>query len=292
MTIFSPKNSNPQDFYDVGTITENIKWLAKYNDRYQAAIHGLWEEFQEPDSRNGIKILLERLIHHDQDDRHSAVDYLINVIEEQKFTPENTLFLPTSDGKEIDGSTAGLYPFKSELSRIDSNWTEKNLLPSFESFFSQPKPCHIKNIVIFDDFIGSGKTIVKKVKQFVQSMNNQKISNIKIYVFSYVGMKFGIDYAKKELDIQIYCPLKLEKGISDHDDSNQENLKSIVLNMEKNLHKKWKRLNLQSFSLGYEKSETLYSLYRSNCSNNVFPIFWWPKSSNGKHRTTLFNRMR
>lgn len=292
MTIFSPKNSNPQDFYDVGTITENIKWLEEYNNRYQAAIHGLWEEYQEPDSRNGIKILLERLIHHNQDDRYSAVDYLINVIIEKKFTPENTRILATSDGSESDGSAAGLYQFKSELSRINTDWTEKNLIPTFESFFSHPIPCHIKNIIIFDDFIGSGKTIINKVNEFITKTDDKDILKIKICVFSYVGMKFGIEYAKKELDIQIYCPLELIKGISDHDNSNQENLESIVLKMEKNLYKKWKKLKLQDFSLGYKKSETLYSLYRSNCSNNVFPIFWWPKDSNGKHRTTLFHRMK
>ncbi|WP_458773197.1 phosphoribosyltransferase-like protein [Aeromonas caviae] len=45
------------------------------------------------------------------------------------------------------------------------------------------------------------------------------------------------------------------------------------------------------YSLGYDRSETLYCAINDNCPNNVFPIFWWPKLANGEQYETLFHRV-
>lgn len=290
MTICTPIASTEPDFYEVGALTTKFSWL---NDQYyEKGLHGLWKEYQAPEDRQVLMILLERFIHHEHRDRLHAIDYLAEIIQKKKFTYLDTLFVATSNGKELDGSTAGLYSLKSALAEIGEDWKEDSLVPSLEMSFDKCGSCHRKNVVIFDDFIGSGKTIVNKVNKFRQEMRLRNISHLKIYIFSYVGMKFGIEHAEQELDIEIYCPLQLLKGITDYEDSNQDDLKDTILTMENKLGKKWKRLKLQDFSLGYKKSETLYQLYRSNCSNNVFPIFWWPKDISGMHRVTLFKRLR
>ncbi|ABZ75090.1 hypothetical protein Shal_0515 [Shewanella halifaxensis HAW-EB4] len=289
MTIYTPRNSIESDFYEVGDLQAQISWL---NDpRYEKGLHGLLEEYKSPEERQALMILFERFIHHEQRDRLDAVDYLVEVIQTKGFTHEDTLLVATSDGKESDGSTAGLYNFKEALSQIDQHWKEKNLVPSLAESFDKFKNHNIKNVVIFDDFIGSGKTIVKKVNEFRQEMRNRDILHVKIYVFSYVGMKFGVKHATQKLSIEIFCPLQLQKGISDYKNSNPEILKSTVLGMENKLGKNWKKLQLQDFKLGYKESESLYQLFRSNCSNNVFPIFWWPKNVSKKHRVTIFNRL-
>ena len=74
----------------------------------------------------------------------------------------------------------------------------------------------MKNIVVFDDFIGSGKTIVNKVNTLKAEMNNRGQKQRKYFVFSFVGMKFGVEYARDELGIDIYCHTELTKGIVDH----------------------------------------------------------------------------
>lgn len=289
MTLYTPKNSSESDFYEVGDLVNQIPWL---NDRrYEKGLHGLLEEYQSHEEREALITLLERFIHHEHRDRLDAVDYLADIINKKKFTHQDTLFIATSDGKESDGSTAGLYNFKSALAELGQYWKEDNLVPSLNMSFERCTSCHIKNVVIFDDFIGSGKTIVKKVNEFREEMKARNVLHIKIYIFSYVGMKFGVEYAAQELDLDIYCHLLLQKGISDYTASNPEGLMSTVQDMESKLGNKWKKLKLRDFSLGYKQSEALYQLYRSNCSNNVFPIFWWGKDALKKHRVTLFNRL-
>jgi hypothetical protein len=290
MTIITPKAGTESDFYEVESLKTEFPWLN--NRQYEKGLLGLLDEYKTTQDRQALKILFERFTHHVQDDRFSAVDYLVEVIQAKKFTRTDTLFVATSDGKESDGSATGLYDFKPELAKLAQGWTEDNLVPSLELSFDKSESCHIKNIVIFDDFIGSGKTIVKKVNEFTNEMKLRGILHLKIHIFSYVAMKFGIEHAEKELGIEIHCPIKLLKGISEYTNENQQMLTETILAMENNLGKKWNRLKVKDFSLGYKKSEALYQLFRSNCSNNVFPIFWWPKSASGEYRVTLFNRLR
>jgi hypothetical protein len=290
MTIITPKVATESDFYEINALKTEFPWLN--NRRYEMGLLGLLDEYRTTEDRQALKVLFGRFTHHVYDDRLHAVDYLVEVIQAKKFEPINTLFVATSDGNESDGSTSGLYAFKPELAQLGQGWKEENLIPSLELSFDKSESCHVKNVVIFDDFIGSGKTIVKKVNSFTQEMKLRNILNIKVYVFAYVGMKFGIEHAEGELGIEIHCPIKLLKGISEYKSDNQQELTDTILAMESKLAKKWNKLKMQEFSLGYKKSEALYQLFRSNCSNNVFPIFWWPKKSSGEHRVTLFNRLR
>ena len=290
MTIITPKVSTESDFYEIGHLKTQFQWLNKR--KYEKGLLGLLGEYKTIQDRQALKLLLERFTHHEPDDRFSAVDYLINVIQAKGFKPIDTLFVATSDVDESDGSTVGLNAFKPELEELNQGWEEKNIVPSLELSFKKSENCHIKNVIIFDDFIGSGDTIVKKVNKFIQEMKSRNILKIKVYIFSYVGMKFGIEDAERLLGIEIHCPIKLLKGISEYTNDNQKQLTETILAMESKLAKNWNRLQVQKFSLGYKQSETLYQLYRSNCSNNVFPIFWWPRNVSGEHRVTLFNRLR
>jgi hypothetical protein len=47
---------------------------------------------------------------------------------------------------------------------------------------------------------------------------------------------------------------------------------------------------LQNFGWGH--SEALYGMEHGNVPNNVFPIFWWPETRDGKRRQTLLRRWR
>ncbi|MGR6837830.1 phosphoribosyltransferase-like protein [Aliivibrio wodanis] len=286
--MYTPKLDNEEDFYNLECLSQDIPWLV--DAHYEKRIYSLWNEFRLEGERKVIKTLLTRLIHHEQRDRFVSLDYLSNVISELGITADSTIFVATSDGNEVDGSTKGLYDFKAELASYEENWKENNFLPSIEQSYDVIHRGRVKNVVIFDDFIGTGKTIVEKVNQLKSEIKRRKISGVNYYIFAYVGLEFGVEYVEKELSMNINCHVKLKKGISDFPDSDE--IKKIVIEMESKLKNKWNKMELYSFSLGYDGSEALYQLYRSHCSNNVLPIFWWKYNSSGDFRQPLFNRLR
>ena len=241
MTIYTPQVNSQEDFYAVGDLKNEITWLSK--PRYEKALLGLWAEYPKTQDRNAIVRLLRRLTHHTADERFEAVDFLVDVIKIKEFKSQDTLIVSTSDGSDSDGSTAGLYLFKDPLATFDDNWSENNLKPTFEESYEFIENGDFKNIIIFDDFIGSGKTIINKVTEFEEEMRSRNISDINISIFSFVGMKFGIEHIKEKCIHDIYCPVQLLKGISDYDDDNDE-LKKTVLEMEENLQKKHNNLKL------------------------------------------------
>ena len=288
MSIRTPKLSSRTDFYEVSDFIDEIKWLKNHD--YNKAILELWSEYTSVEERSAIMTLLYRLTHHTIENRHEAVDYLVKIITEENLQPTDTLIIATSDGTDSDGSIANLHLFKAPLAKYD--WSERNLKPTFCASYDELKKGAVKNVIIFDDFIGSGKTIKDKIVEFEEEMAYQNINNINILIFSFVGMEFGIEYAEKYCDKKIYCHTKLKKGISEYHDEHKTDFINTVEGMERKLKSDWKGLKLRDFRLGYKGSETIYQYYLSNCSNNVFPIFWWPKAKYGVNRITLFNRLR
>ncbi|HHQ4479038.1 TPA: phosphoribosyltransferase [Aeromonas veronii] len=271
-------------------MTERFDWLKqKY---YTPGLHGLASEYSGEDEKAALELLFERFTHNDYNERDDAIEKLAELIIERDFLPEDTMIIGTAKGTEADGAMAGLYLLKPLLSEINLNWSEKNISPVLKHATEMCLNDNIKNIVVFDDFIGSGKTLVDNIQKLKSDLNSKRNANYNILVAAFAGMEFGIDYITNTLNVEVTCPIRLIKGISDYNTENREEIKRIVLKMEEILGQNWNNLKLKTFSFGYKKSEALYALIRSNCSNNVFPIFWWPKNLDGTHRVTLLKRLR
>lgn len=289
MTINTPK-VNSEDFYRTKKLCGEVKWL---QDReYQKGLLDLWGLCKSEEYKLLVENLLKRLTHLDSYSMNELAYKLIDQIDQWEFNSEDTMILATSNGEEIDGSIYGLQILKNKL---DSNkgWSERNLVPNFNASLNYLKGKDNKNIIIFDDFVGSGKTIVKKYKEFDDLVKSYNIKVRSIRIMSYVSMQSGLLYVNKEVGEKFFSPLVLKKGITDYEVSPKKEVDiSNMISLEKNLQKKLLGLHLKDFELGFGRSETLYQIYGNNCSNNVFPIFWWPKLHGGKVRNTLFKRLR
>ncbi|EKB21720.1 hypothetical protein [Aeromonas veronii] len=286
--IRTEKNSNPEDFYKVGDVIERIPWL---NDPlYAKGVHSLWEEFSDEAQRLVLQVLLERFTHHYHQDIYRSVDDLIDFVYKEGGNHKNSVIIGTATGMDSDGAMHGLYYFKNPLAKKNIGWGERNIVPVFSFACEKCKSEKVKNIFVFDDFIGSGNTLVKRINELKEFLE-LRASPFNIFVISFAGMEFGIQNLISSTGVEVYCPLILKKGISEYDSSDRDSMKETVLGMEKKLGSKWKKLKIDAFSLGYKQSETLYAVYRGNCSNNVFPIFWWPRNNSGGKRVTLFDRL-
>jgi hypothetical protein len=143
-------------------------------------------------------------------------------------------------------------------------------------------------ILFIDEFVGSGSTIAGRVKQ----LKNDIKGDFELKFCFIAGMDYGIKNIE-ELGYEVYCPLRLPKGISERFVHPELETKTeLMTSLEGKLAQSINSYNLPDYSFGYNKAEALYSLEGSNGNtpNSVFPIFWWPRTKDGKQRNTLLTR--
>ena len=196
----------------------------------------------------------------------------------------NTIISATCDNANPDGSQALIQTIKN---RFQNEWKEPNFFNSFLIAAYEIK--ENSNIVLIDDFIGTGSTIKKRVEYFNSIIGKRELTNITVYVVSLAAMKFSIDLLNA-LNINYFSVHWLLKGIS------EELNKPLRINaikemefLESKLQNRIKNRKLPNF--GYERSESLFAWSSNNIPNNVFPIFWWSKLKGGINRNTIFHRL-
>jgi hypothetical protein len=90
--------------------------------------------------------------------------------------------------------------------------------------------------------------------------------------------EFGLERLKACAD-SVYAVHTLKKGISEaYPAETVPGKVALMEQIEGGLSKTSSRGKLSKHSLGYKKSEALYSRYEGNTPNNVFPVFWWEKN--------------
>lgn len=293
MPLHQPKLDNPEDFYVIKKYREEIDWLK--TPCYEPGLMNLLNEFKDEVQRELLSELLKEMKHQTIAEKIQDISFLVGRLESLKLTASDTLIVATAKKSESDGSNAWLYFFKFYLAQ-HREWNESSLQPTIESSIETltKNPKKYKNIIIFDDFIGTGKTMIKKVREFENKLKEKSLKLPNIHIFSLAGMKFGVSNAEKELDLNITCPTQIKKGISDKYTcpSEVKNKKALMVSMESMLKSKYSHSAFTGkCSLGYEGSEALFQVQFTNCPNNVFPIFWMQPRTKGMFRNTLFYRL-
>lgn len=152
------------------------------------------------------------------------------------------------------------------------------------------KPDTNYNIILADEFVGSGKTLKIRLSRL------QRFQNINVvHVFFFAGMEYAIKSLKRDFpNVFFHVNRVLEKGITEFFKTKKEidsNIK-LMIDLESNLGDSINGALASTYSLGYNKAEALYNneLIEGNTVNNVFPIFWWPEDKANKVRNSLFIR--
>lgn len=188
--------------------------------------------------------------------------------------------------KQADSSQVVLQWMKFILAQ--SAWASVETVNSFGG--SLKVAARGKNQIIYvDEFVGSGQTIISRIDYLQKNIRVK--SDVKFCFIA--GMAEGIRKIEN-LGFEVFCPLILQKGISDISVPNERYEKiDLMRELEEKLSTEISGRKLSKYSFGYGKAEALYSLEgRSmNTPNSVFPIFWWKRLIDDSVRNTLLTRV-
>lgn len=277
---------DPDDFTALYDLNRECVWL---ESEHRPLIE-LWNMCDSKDQKLLISDLIRRT---ELVDSQKLIDYgkqIAKTIEiDWSLSPKTTRIVAVSDDAEADGSQAFLNSIKNKFD-ARNDWSEKYFFNNIG--LARDDITNGRTYILLDDFIGTGETIERRVKWFIDQIKKKGNNSVSIKVVAIAAMvqsKVILD----KLDIDYYCPVWLKRGISDS--YNGRHLNDNIKNMgrlEDKLSKRHSGLFLSQFKFGFDRSEALFCIHGYNVPNNVFPIFWWPKTGGGKWRKTIFSRLR
>lgn len=285
-----PKSTSTIDkdsFWKIYELMKDNDWLEDENE----AFIELWNLCDYEQQQELITNLVKRFAFlNSRDLKKYCKDISDQICDIWKISNKSTKIVALSKGKQPDGSQFIIQAIKNDFSSR-AKWTEDNFRNSLATIGQAPY--QIRNnqtIILIDDFVGTGKTVERKVLWLKGQIDEKRKSGIKIYFVSIACMEVALKKINK-LDILFYSPLILKKGITDFF-KNEDVKRNIehMLNIESKLLSFYQGQPVPS--LGHGKSESLFAIEGINVPNNVFPIFWWPMLKGQRERNTIFKRIR
>lgn len=202
-------------------------------------------------------------------------------------SPSTTWIVAVANSGEVDGSAAGLQKLKNKVLPYES-WHSRFIsnIPAAAAMIEKGD-----KVILFDDFIGSGKKMLRKIGWLTNILKDRGIEDFSMFCACFSGMELGIQHVARESSAPIFSPIVLKRGISDRYVGDE--LKAALADMkeiEDQLSPTYKGKKLTDYTMGFEKSESLYCAINDNCPNNVFPILWWAINKNNSPFKTLLRR--
>lgn len=263
-------------FYSINLQLKH-SWINKYSNQLDETISVL---LTDKEKKSLFKELISKFVYVDKEASQRYVQKIAVVIHNKwQCNPNDSVIIAIRkmDNHHPDGSGIFIY----QLQGVLKQWRSSRFLNGFDIQNKHVK--NSKNIILCDDFIGTGGTIRKRI----EALEKVILPTQKIYCVSIAGMKEARTNVLDRKDISYYAPIWLDKGFAT-DTSNKDC--STMLQIEENLSKKYKEYILETMSLGYKQSGGLYYNEDFRIPNNVFPIFWWGKLSNGQPFKSIFLR--
>lgn len=277
------KRYKRDDFHAIIRLSLKQRWLLKKEEELKA----LLEELRDEEKKDFIISLLENFDYLDSDIvYHLIKDIAEYIIDGSSFEEERTQLLSMTYDDEADSGQKILDQLKMPLFR--EGWSDFKTVNVFGKSVKNYKKGR-NQIVIVDEFIGSGQTVINRVDYLTKNLPG----DFEYVVCVMAGMKHSIDKLLQD-GYKIFCPLQLHRGISDYYDGDERERRiSLMRRIEdENLAEKIKNKFLNDYILGYGQAESLYSLEgaNGNTPNSVFPIFWWKLNRENSPRKTLLTR--
>lgn len=285
MTNISAPVFSREAVLDVCQIMKQCPWTEDLMNE----LLNLWELCTRDDERTLLKELINEIFILDTPKARDACNGISTYLNSLKIDPKHAFIVAVADVGKNDGSSAGLKLLELKVTPTEE-WESRYIshIPNLAE-----KVVDGDTIIIFDDFIGSGNKIIKKINWLADELikNDHHIDKFDLEVVSFSAMKFGLDNIKTNLGITPFTHNSFSKAISEKNSIKDSISKiNIMRKIESRLEQNYKNRDLSKYTLGYNKSEALYYWDGYSCPNNVFPIFWWPKLKGRIAHKTLLTR--
>jgi len=273
---------NRKDFIKLTKLCRKYDWLQDRSD----ALAELWNYADKKNNKLLIEFLIKNFLFVNGRNYANSCRLIANHIENKwNLSPSNTIIASICINSSPDGSQRLIQSLKNKFSTY---WSE-------EGIFINCLPEAVKriksnsNIVLLDDFLGTGRTLNSRLDYLKYRINKEQILNVNIYFIALAAMNFSKSFLDN-LDVKYYSSFWLYKGISELlDEPKRAQALYDMGELEKKLAPKERRKTLPN--LGYGQSESLFAIDDDNIPTNVFPVFWWPRLADGHYRKTLFHRL-
>ncbi len=266
-------------------LTTRQPWLS---DKFEALDHLLYEECSNNETRSLLIDLIKRFEFLDNERYQILMRQMaMEIVTEPELHEQSTLIAAMSVGSGADSGQAIIYSLKALLPEL--KWGRHTLInDALQACKTFNKHAPLKDIILVDEFVGTGQTVIGRIKAIKAQFLNLKRDDFTVRVKVIASTETGIANIEAE-GISITSQVIVKKGITDYYDGHaaQEGIK-LMLNLEGVLSKEYEGREMPT--MGYGKAEALYYRKDTNLPNSVFPIFWWAEYSNKKLRNTLLIR--
>lgn len=258
------------DFRYALSVNKEHKWLNKYSCQFDETILNVVQTREE---RGLFSTLLRNFKYITKQKSDNNVRLIANHINNVwKCDKEQTLIMAVHkmSNPHADGSDKLLYDLQKEM----TDWSTRKFIKHFDD--QNKKALSYPNVILCDDFIGTGSTMQKRV----QALLNNNVQGQRIYVVALGALSEAFN--NLSTIAEVYVPEIVENFDIDRDSRSR----NLMIGMEGKLGDKYKGENLTKVSFGYRRSRALYCNEDYRIPNNVFPIFWWGIL---KDKTPLFS---
>lgn len=268
---------------------EEILWkkFGGGNERLYGALQYLLDDANRTSGKLGtdfVTSLLERYTFISRDAYDSGIECIADFISTE-FDLARTLICASTADHAKDSAQMVLYDLTTALGFIGHlNVSTANRYDRAQVFAGK-----VDDILLVDEFLGTGRSFIGRVKEITSHFKNKAIPVPNIHAFVLAGMDFGLHRVTPYVKT-IHCYEALRPGLRGFlSGLPLKEAYRILDNIEAVLAP-----NIGSQALpkhGDGECEALYARAKGNCPNSVLPMFWWSQSVNGQGRTPPFPRV-
>ena len=257
------RSYSEKEFERIFDILERLSWVRDRESQLDELLYSLLKDEQE---RDLIEELLGKVIYlDDNESRTKTKEIAKHITDVWKCSEEDSIIVGANMKENSDGSAVLSYELRNVL-----EWKESRFKITCKNIQNDP---NVKNIVIVDDFIGSGKRMHDIIKYI-----RTRVSDVRIFFASICLMESVVKRCYPDvLECTYFAPIILTPGMNYTNDKRM----MLMTKIEAYLAPRWKKYSLELYHLGYEESGALYWNRHYRVPNNVYPVFWWGERKDG-----------
>lgn len=265
-------------------IIRNQPWLS---DKTEELKHILYSDCSCDTSRKLVSEIVNRFLYVSREENYRLLNNMAQeIISEYSTREASTLISALGVGSGTDSSQQVAYALKPILEQ--KKWRHHKAVSNSSTAYRKGKDTGHNQIILVDEFVGSGQTVITQVKTIRAQFESAKVTDYNISVKVLASTEIGLKKVR-DAGIPITAQSLVKKGIDDYypmqeASSNRDLMRSI----EDNLSTEYQGRKMPS--LGYNDAQATYCRQDGNTPNSVFPIFWWAFDKYDQDRCVLMIR--